>query len=306
MGDMFGGRLTAGIFSIVALFIGIIMAGIMAGPFGVLIAYFDDSAEFIAGNNRGTKFQRVYSGVTDRTEPSATQINLDTNRAGGSGYELARGDSGTKGVVKLTIPSGATVPALDASLYNEQGQLVGSADDGAATPAVCTATDCYLANARGASNVRSIEWTSPPAAFSTLAFLNSILVTLLGLVAVIGLILKTKNAYEAFRRGGVGGDLGTTVMTEVSTFVLGIVGVYFGPPLLNILANTAAIYTVGQFDFSFVGSILKIVFSVVPTMVIIGIMGLVSGLPGGTLAKSTFQRVRGGGGGNRRGRRMAY
>ena len=304
MGDMFGGKLTAGIFSIVALFIGIIMAGIMAGPFGVLIAYFDDSGEFVTGNNRGTKFQRVYTPITGRTAPGATQINLDTNRAGGSGFELAKGDSGDKGVIAVSIPSGATVPALGIALYNEQGQAVGSADNGAGTPAVCTAALCYLAFSRG--DARSIDWKSPPPAFTTLAFLNSILVTLLGLVAVIGLILKTKNAYEAFKTGGMGGDLGKTVMTEVSTFVLGIVGVYFGPPLLNILADTASIYTVGQFDFSFVGSILKIVFSVIPTMVIIGIMGLVSGLPGGTVAQSAMNRARGGVGNIRNRRRVAY
>ena len=133
MGDMFGGKLTAGIFSIVALFIGIIMAGIMAGPFGVLIAYFDDSGEFVTGNNRGTKFQRVYTPITGRTAPGATQINIDTNRAGGSGFELAKGDSGDKGVIAVTIPSGATVPALGTALYNEQGQAVGSADNGAET-----------------------------------------------------------------------------------------------------------------------------------------------------------------------------
>ena len=60
MKDIFGGKLTAGIFAMVGLFIGIIAAGIMAGPFGQLGSYFNDSAQFSSGSYEGTTFSKVY------------------------------------------------------------------------------------------------------------------------------------------------------------------------------------------------------------------------------------------------------
>ena len=136
-----------------------------------------------------------------------------------------------------------------------------------------------------------IVWKQPPKSFSQLNFLNRILATLLALVAAIGLIMKTKSAYDVLSKGGYG-DLGKIVMVEVSSLVLGVVGVYLAPTLLNILGDTAFVYTSGQFDFSFVSLILKIVFAVVPTMVLIGIMGLISNLQ---VQKGAIGLVTGGG-----------
>ena len=260
MGDVFGGKLTAGIFAIIGAIIGIIMVGILAGPFGSLVSYFSPAAEDAEGN----RFNRVYLGVSGNTDPNSCQINTDTNRAGGAGVTLA----GTAGSAPTgtTLFSATNCPAANtatgAAVYNEQGEVVGATDDTTATTVVFTT---------------GIVWKQPPKAFSQLNFLNRILATLLALVAAIGLIMKTKSAYDAFSKGGYG-DLGKVVMVEVSSLVLGVVGVYLAPTLLNILGDTAFVYTSGQFDFSFVSLILKIVFAVVPTMILIGIMGLISNL----------------------------
>ena len=197
------------------------------------------------------------------------------------------------------INTGATVLTLTDGLYNEQGQSVGFGSLAGVPGTVCTTSACYL-------DKTTMRWKEPPEAFNTLSFLNSILVALLALVASIGLIVKTKSAYDSFKTGGVGLDLGKTVLMEVVTFVLGLVGVYFAPPLLTVIANTAVVYTSGQFDFSFVASILKIVYSIIPTMVIIGIMGLVSGAPTGKLVGAVTSRVSNRFGGFRKRKGMAY
>ena len=110
-----------------------------------------------------------------------------------------------------------------------------------------------------------------------MSFLNNIMVGILALMTVIGLILRTKTAYDAFSGGGMSQGLDSTVVTEIATLVLGLVGVYFAPPLLNLIGNTATVYISGQYDFNFVGAILKIVLSVIPTILMIGVMGLVVG-----------------------------
>ena len=302
MKDIFGGKLTAGIFAMVGLFIGVIAAGIMAGPFGQLGSYFSDSAQYKSGTHEGTTFSRVYTGITGDGEPTATQINTDTNRAGGPGLPLVAGTN----YVGFTNTSGATILATT-TLYNEQGQSVGfpavaATPDTAADCAAAAA--CALVNSSGASG--TIKWRTPPEAFSTLSFLNTIMVGILALMAAIGLIMRTKDAYSAFQSGGVGG-LDTTVLGEISTLVLGLVAVYFAPPLLNIMGNTATVYISGQFDFSFVGAILKIVFSVVPTILMIGVMALLVG-PGSALkaVKGGFSQARGMGARRLGRRRMAY
>ena len=280
MGDMFGGKLTGGIFAIIGAIISIIMVGILAGPFGSLVSYFSPAAEA----PEGSRFNRAYVAVSGNTDPGKCQINTDTNRAGGAGLAL----TGTPGAAPTLSPSTGFVAAncdnavtAISTIYNEQGEVIGA-----------TAADGTLA-----SITTGIKWKQPPRAFNQLNFLNRILATLLALVAAIGLIMKTKSAYDAFDKGGAG-DLGKIVMVEVSSLVLGVVGVYLAPTLLNILGDTAFVYTSGQYDFYFVSLILKIVFAVVPTMVLIGIMGLISGLQ--------VQKAVMGGMGNVAGRARSY
>ena len=261
--NLFGGKLTGGIFAIIGAIIAVILIGIMAGPFGSLVSYFQDSAS----DSDGQRFSRIYVGVTGDAIPLKYQINTDTNRAGGSGVIL----TGTKrgGTVSYTLPSDAatggfgtgtgfaTAPAVSTTVYNEQGNPV--------TLDGTTATN--LAS--------SFAWESPPDAFGRLNFLNRILCTILALVAAIGLIMKVKNSYDAFQKGGQS-DLTPVVLKEVTTMVLALVGVYFTPTFLNIIGNTAVVYTSGQFDFGFVDNILEIVFAILPTMLLIALMGLVS------------------------------
>ena len=258
MGDMFGGKLTGGIFAVIGAIIGFIMVGILAGPFGSLVSYFSPAAEDTEGN----RFNRVYTAVSGTTDPKAYEINIDTNRAGGSGMQLS-GVAGT--APTFTNGTGAEI-AAGGTVYSEQGEAYQTASSACAADAACT------------MGTVGVLWKQPPRAFSQLSFLNRILATLLALVAAIGLIMKTKNAYDAFKVGGAQGDLGSIVMLEVTSLVLGVVGVYLAPTMLNILGDTAFTYTSGQYDFAFVALILKIVFAVVPTMVLIGIMGLISGL----------------------------
>ena len=265
MNSVFGGKLTGGIFAIIGAIIAVIMVGLMTAPFGTLVAYFDPAAQDASD---GSRFVRVYVGISGDDDPSGHEINTDTNVTGGSGWKLAEG---TSDAAKFEIVAAdstevgftATQDLSAKNFYNEQGKPV-------------TVTGTLVASVGTGTLGSSWKWKSPPQAFSQLNFLNSILVTLLALVATIGLIMKTKNAYDAFQRGGKS-DLAPVVLREVGTLVLAVVGVYMAPTLLNILANTAYVYTSGQFDFSFVSTILKIVFAVVPTMLIVGIMGLVSG-----------------------------
>ena len=295
MGD-FGSKLTGGIFAMVGLFIGIIAAGIMAGPFGQLSSYFSDSAQFRSGTHEGTTFSRVYTGVNGDQEPDATQINTDTNRAGGPGYALVDGGSGAVKLADQIVLAAAT------TLYNEQGQSVGT------NAAACLATgDCVLALS-GTDPTDTIRWRSPPEAFSTLSFLNTIMVGILALMVIIGLIIRTKDAYSSFQAKGVGGALDKTVMVEIGGLVVALVAVYFAPPILNVLGDTATLYISGQYDFNFVGRVLKVCISAVPTILMIGLMALTLG-PQTTisLAKGVGGRAMGRMG--RRGfgrRRMSY
>jgi hypothetical protein len=261
--DMFGGKLTGGIFAIIGAIISVILIGIMAGPFGSLVSYFGDSAS----DSDGQRFSRVYAQVTGDTIPNEYQINTDTNRAGGSGYLLTGVDVGgvvTFGPISATVRTDNGFPAFVASatitVYNEQGVPVVVEEGAAVTNAL---------------ELQNVTWQSPPDAFGKLNFLNRILCTILALVAAIGLIMKVKNSYDAFQRGG-SGDLTPVVLTEVTTMVLALVGVYFTPTFLNIIGQTAQTYTSGQFDFGFVDNILEIVFAILPTMLLIGLMGLVS------------------------------
>ena len=300
MKDIFGGKLTAGIFAMVGLFIGIIAAGIMAGPFGQLGSYFNDSAQFSSGSYEGTTFSKVYIGITGDTTPTAYQINLDTKRAGGAGFPLVGGSGG----VDFTP---TTAPGLTDLLYNEQGQSVGTSTvKGAAT--ICVAAGaCTLVQSKSTNTPYNIKWRNPPEAFGTLSFLNNIMVGILALMTVIGLILRTKTAYDAFSGGGMSQGLDSTVVTEIATLVLGLVGVYFAPPLLNLIGNTATVYISGQYDFNFVGAILKIVLSVIPTILMIGVMGLVVGpVTAISAAKGIAKRASGGIGRRFGRRRMAY
>ena len=292
MGDIFGGKLTGGIFAVIGLIVSIIMVGILAGPFGGLVSYFSPAAEDAEGN----RFTRAYVGVSGDAEPGRCQINTDTNRAGGSGLGL----TGTAGAAPTLNPATGFVAAncdnavgAVSSIYNEQGAVIGATDDAGVLDSITT----------------GIVWKQPPRAFSQLNFLNRILATLLALVAAIGLIMKTKSAYDSFSKGGFG-DLGKTVMVEVTTLVLAVVAVNLAPTTLNLLAGTAQTYTSGQYDFSFVGLILKIVFAIVPTMLLIGIMGLISGMQVQKAAisgvGSLAGRARGFAGGGRRRMGMMY
>ena len=262
--NLFGGKLTGGIFAVIGAIISVILIGIMAGPFGSLVAYFADSAS----DGDGSRFSRLYSPVSGDATPGQYQINTDTNRAGGSGYPVAENSAG--GVqVRITAESAITAAEVR-TFYNEQGDPV----------SVYFATE-VSANETGTGRLGSTAsdttyvWASPPEAFGKLNFLNRILVTILALVAAIGLIMKVKNSYDAFQRGGTT-DLTPVVLMEVTTMVLALVGVYFTPTFLDILGNTAIVYTSGQFDFSFVGNILEIVFAILPTMLLVSLMGLVS------------------------------
>ena len=278
--NLFGGKLTSGIFAVIGAIIGIIMVGIMAAPFGTLVAYFDPAAEHTTS---GSRFSRVYVGVSGNASPEAHEINTGTNVAGGSGWKL---EEGAGGAVKFTITAAdsaevgfsATEDLSARTFYNEQGDPV-------------TATGTLAASAGAGVLGDHWEWKNPPEAFSTLNFLNSILVALLALVAAIGLIMKTKNSYDAFQQGGVR-DLSPVVLREVTTLVLAVVGVYLAPTMLNILGDTAHVYTSGQFNFAFVSTILKIIFAVVPTMIIVGMMGLVSGAQVQNMAASQVRHVR--------------
>ena len=173
--------------------------------------------------------------------------------------------SGTQGTApSFTNGTGAEI-AASGTVYSEQGEAYQISGTACADAASCTI------------GTTGVLWKQPPKAFSQLNFLNRMLASLLALVAAVGLIMKTKSSYDAFKTGGYG-DLGKVVTVEVTSLVLAAVGVYLEPTMLNILGDTAIIYTSGQYDFSFVALILKIVFAVVPTMVLIGIMGLISGL----------------------------
>ena len=263
--NLFGGKLTGGIFAVIGAIISVILIGIMAGPFGSLVAYFADSAS----DENGARFSRLYFPVSGNTTPTQFELNTDTNRAGGSGYSVA---AGTGSTAQVTIDPRVTVTETTSTLtfYNEQGDPVPVYFSGALT--VGTAITGRL----GASaSDTSYNWASPPQAFGKLNFLNRILVTILALVAAIGLIMKVKNSYDAFQKGGTS-DLTPVVLLEVTTMVLALVGVYFTPTFLDILGNTANVYTSGQFDFSFVGNILEIVFAILPTMLLVSLMGLVS------------------------------
>ena len=253
--NLFGGKLTGGIFGIIGAIIAVILIGIMAGPFGSLVSYFSDSAE----DGDGQRFSRIYIGITGDAVPNRYQINTETNRAGGSGVLLTGQTKG--GRVTFTWPASGTgvptAPGVSTTVYNEQGNPV-TIDSSSAT----TLADTY-------------KWSSPPDAFGKLNFLNRILCTILALVAAIGLIMKVKNSYDAFQKGG-SSDLTPTVLREVTTMVLALTGVFFAPTLLNIIGDTATVYTSGQFDFGFVDNILEIVFAIIPTMLLIALMGLVS------------------------------
>ena len=268
--NLFGGKLTGGIFAVIGAIIGIIMVGIMAAPFGTLVSYFDPAAEDISD---GSRFSRLFLGISGDTNPGQHEINTDTSIAGGSGWKL---EEGTGGAVRFVIAAADSTEVGFAdtqdlallNFYNEQGNAV-------------TVTGALGSN---------WEWMDPPKAFSYFNFLNSILVSLLALVAAIGLIMKTKNSYDAFERGGVR-DLSPIVLREVTTLVLAVVAIYLAPTMLNVVGDTAQLYTSGQHDFSFVSTILKIVFAVIPTMIIVGLMTLVSGSQVQNLAVSQVSRV---------------
>ena len=263
--NLFGGKLTGGIFAVIGAIISVILIGIMAGPFGSLVAYFEDSAS----DGDGSRFSRLYAPVSGDTIPGERELNTDTNRAGGSGWPVVMG-SGTAVNVTFEIlkEAPATAAAETQTLYNEQGDPVTVTYTAAASAAIGDTSGTAVLDSK-------YSWASPPDAFGKLNFLNRILVTILALVAAIGLIMKVKNSYDAFQKGGTQ-DLTPVVLMEVTTMVLALVGVYFTPTFLDILGNTANVYTSGQYDFSFVGNILEIVFAILPTMLLISLMGLVS------------------------------
>ena len=279
--NLFGGKLTGGIFAIIGAIIAVILIGIMAGPFGSLVSYFQDSAS----DTDGQRFSRLYWQVSGDSIPNAYQINTDTNRAGGSGFAVTGSKRGGTVSVNVSadtsyidnsgLPKNSTATfeagTATATMYNEQGNPVSVTFS---YPAGTSDPWAYNYNA-SASLASTFTWESPPDAFGRLNFLNRILCTILALVAAIGLIMKVKNSYDAFQKGGQS-DLTPVVLKEVTTMVLALVGVYFTPTFLNIIGNTAVVYTSGQFDFGFVDNILEIVFAILPTMLLIALMGLVS------------------------------
>ena len=93
----------------------------------------------------------------------------------------------------MTVTAEEAITAADViTMYNEQGEAV-----------AVTFADAIAAAAEGTGTLgSSYIWASPPEAFGRLNFLNRILVTILALVAAIGLIMKVKNSYDAFQRGG--------------------------------------------------------------------------------------------------------
>ena len=143
--NLFGGKLTGGIFGIIGAIIAVILIGIMAGPFGSLVSYFSDSAE----DGDGQRFSRIYIGITGDAVPNRYQINTETNRAGGSGVLLTGQTKG--GRVTFTWPASGTgvptAPGVSTTVYNEQGNPV-TIDSSSAT----TLADTY-------------KWSSPPDAF---------------------------------------------------------------------------------------------------------------------------------------------
>ena len=64
--NLFGGKLTGGIFAVIGAIIAVILIGIMASPFGSLVAYFADSAS----DGDGSRFSRVYFPVSGDTTPT--------------------------------------------------------------------------------------------------------------------------------------------------------------------------------------------------------------------------------------------
>lgn len=317
--DMFGGKLMNGVMSLVVLFVTIVMAGIMAGPIGSLNAYFDNAAEVTSGASKGEKFKRIYLGVSGDSDPTACQINTDTQRAGGAGATV----TGTAGAAPseadiftatacgtLAKPqvaaatSSTQTQTASVTVYNEQGTQVGSLvgtrrwQSGASTAAAYAIT----------WNT-GIVWKAPPKAYGTLGALNLILVTVLALAVVIGIILKTKNAYQGFQQSSGYLDVGKGVLMEIGTTVVAVIGVRLTPTLLTIFHDNIYVYISGQFDFTVLGTVLTILVSLVPPVALTSLAILVSGAPVASVRQAVGSRI-GGRFGRRVGmmgrRRMSY
>ena len=249
----------------IVVIVGFSLWPVLNGASNQLYSYFRDSCDDGSGN----RFLRLYEGVT--TDPGNTDYNTETGIHGGKGYTVrATTGAGDGCGATITAPAGTA----GATMYNEQGDSVGTANHSATS---WMSSDPFL-------------WVEVAEILKRFSGINNLLLTILPVISIAGFLGVSGAKLYTYGKGA--SDIGSAISTSIFTLIAIVVAMVIAGPIMGSLVEANQVVESGQYQVnnSF-GNIISLLFSMIPIIYVAGLVTLV-----GLQAKAALMGGKGGGG----------
>ena len=234
-------KLTAGVFGAIILIISLVLYAPMVKAADVLYREF----------------------VPHCTVGNTTSLNATGNGASGDGFRVAIVADGT--ACQTGAATGATTtnaPVGTIPLYNESGSALGSIT-------VTTGGEVTSLGLTGST------WLTPSGTLSTFGSINKLLLSLLPLLLVTAFIATAGMSLYQYAMTTSGGLQGA-IKGELLALVLGLLALYVAPTVLSFLEVAASVTDGGLTVTSSFGNLIDLVLGLVPTIYVVGIIGVIT------------------------------
>ena len=228
-----------------------------------LYAKFTDRCE----GTDGTGFTKAYLGVSAFTGANPTNQYETGSRkysVGGGGPVTASAG----GCQVASFTAGGIDTAITAGgLYNERGRVIYS---GAAV------SEAGVVTAVTAADLAGYKWVKVPALFEQFNSLNTTIISLLPVVVVAGYVILA--GVGLVKSTGGMKEMGKTVLTSVGGLVASVVLMYLLPVIVAFIVAAGSVVASGQWAVNDeFGEITELLFSIMPTLLVVSIIGIYAG-----------------------------
>ena len=216
----------------------------------------------------GVGFTKAYVGVNAFNGANPTnqfEASSRTYAKGGGGAVTASGagcqiPSFTAGGIDAAITAG--------SIYNERGSVIYSGAAVSEAGVVTAVTD---------ANLTGFKWIKVPSLFSQFNSLNTTIISLLPVIVVAGYVILA--GVGLVQNNGGMREMGKTVLISVGTMVASVVLMYLLPVIVGFIVSAGGVVDSGQYAVNNeFGAITTLLFSIMPTLLVVSIIGIYAGV----------------------------
>ena len=234
--------ISAAVLGAIILVVSFVLWPILNSASDNLYLYFVESCE-----KDSERYMKAYKSASDG---AVNTYNPATGKYVGSGIPVA---SATGGLCSFT-----TTAAAGDKFYSERGKLIHTAAAEAVTP---TAADA------------SGEWKPLPGLMKRFGTLNHLLTSLIPVISIAGMMSISGAGLIDYAKGS--GNISSAIKGSVMTLVLTLVMLFLAPIVLDSVISAGDVGTSGQYQInSRFGSILSLLFSVIPLLYVAGLLSL--------------------------------